>query len=77
MADALAKEGSKLVKENIFLWMEVLPVYVTSVLEVDKGKTFFVRTKKYTSNPDFVIVSINNSPPPPKKKLMADTATSV
>lgn len=73
MTDALAKEGSKLDKENIFLWMKILPMFLTSMIAADKEGTFFVRTKKSSLTSDFVNVTTNNHPSEPS----AVTATSM
>lgn len=43
--DALAKEGAKLTNENSFLCLKVPFVFISRKLEIDKSRTFFVRSK--------------------------------
>lgn len=41
VADSLAKEGANIDKDNTFLWLEISPIFVISLLRADKGRTFF------------------------------------
>ncbi|XP_027771254.1 uncharacterized protein LOC114076433 [Solanum pennellii] len=43
VVDALAREGSKTNQDNTLFFLEVPPVFILEKLEVDKGRTLFVR----------------------------------
>lgn len=63
MADALAKEGSKLKGANSFIFWSIPPFFVSAELEADKTETSFARGKRSSSSVGDHSTYYSNTPP--------------